>query len=143
MPRAGHGPPSPHREAAAPCTGGGRSPAFPVGPGPRHYTPGDSGRGHRLAVVMVCNFVEVAACSCRLRSSGALLLEPPLRRRTSTCRASEVEAEPSGKGAPTNRVLWSAGRLTATFGASSRHTQGPPLSCASPCDGGMESGSSA
>ncbi|KAM3240385.1 hypothetical protein ACQJBY_053830 [Aegilops geniculata] len=66
---------------------------------------------------MACDFVEVAACACRLRSSGALLLEPPLRRRTSTCCASEVDDEPSGKGAPTNRVLWSAGRLTATFGS--------------------------
>ncbi|VAH68040.1 unnamed protein product [Triticum turgidum subsp. durum] len=117
MPRAGHGLPSPPRKAAPPCTGGGRSPVFPIGPGPRHHTLGDSGRGHRLAVVMVRDFAEVAACACRLRSSGTLLLEPPLRRRTSTCHALEVEAEPSGKGAPTHRVLWSAGRLTATFGS--------------------------
>ncbi|XBI00308.1 hypothetical protein VPH35_129388 [Triticum aestivum] len=117
MPCTGHGLSSPHREAAAPCTGRGRSPAFPVGPWPHHHMPGDSGRGHRLTVVMVCGFVEVAAYACRLWSSGALLLDPPLLRRTSTCRASEVEAEPSDKGTPMHRMLWSARRLTATFGS--------------------------
>ncbi|KAM3365534.1 hypothetical protein ACQJBY_015321 [Aegilops geniculata] len=116
MPRAGHGPPSPHREAAAPCTGGGRSPAFPVGPGPRHHTPGDSGR----ASPRRCHGLRLRR-GYRLRVQAAVLVRSALGAASAPEDVDMPRIGSRGRtkrqGAPTNRVLWSVGRLTTTFGS--------------------------